>query len=132
MKLERRRPSTRARSTTPASVTPPMPRRSATALRQCSECLELAAAGRAPARPDCGSGQLVPAARLQPQQREQQYIAKEQPGRCDETGQMGDTTGMAEYSFTIVFERDEDDGYVVSCPALQGCHSEGDTIDEAR
>ncbi|KUG14044.1 hypothetical protein ASZ90_016319 [hydrocarbon metagenome] len=32
----------------------------------------------------------------------------------------------------VVIENDpEDGGYIVSCPALPGCHSEGDTIEEA-
>jgi predicted RNase H-like HicB family nuclease len=38
---------------------------------------------------------------------------------------------MAIYQFTIVVERDEDGVYVASCPALQGCYSQGDTYDEA-
>ncbi len=34
--------------------------------------------------------------------------------------------------FTIVLEEDlEDGGYIVHCPALKGCWSQGDTIDEA-
>ncbi len=33
----------------------------------------------------------------------------------------------------VVIERDlEDGGYVASCPALPGCHSQGETIAEAR
>ncbi|MGI8668996.1 MAG: type II toxin-antitoxin system HicB family antitoxin [Aridibacter sp.] len=36
-----------------------------------------------------------------------------------------------EYSFTIVIEKDED-AYHAFVPALSGCHSFGDTIDEAR
>jgi predicted RNase H-like HicB family nuclease len=32
----------------------------------------------------------------------------------------------------VVIEEDtEDGGYVVSCPALPGCHSQGETVDEA-
>ncbi|MEM7055398.1 MAG: type II toxin-antitoxin system HicB family antitoxin [Bacteroidota bacterium] len=30
----------------------------------------------------------------------------------------------------IIVETDEDGIYIVSCPALQGCHSYGKTIDE--
>jgi predicted RNase H-like HicB family nuclease len=30
------------------------------------------------------------------------------------------------------FERGEKGGYVVSCPSLPGCHSQGDTLEEAR
>ena len=36
-----------------------------------------------------------------------------------------------EYTFTVVVERDEDGRYVASCPALQGCHTEGNTYKEA-
>ncbi|WP_207496305.1 type II toxin-antitoxin system HicB family antitoxin [Aridibaculum aurantiacum] len=31
----------------------------------------------------------------------------------------------------VVFSRD-DDGYYVFCPELPGCHSQGDTFEEAR
>ncbi len=37
---------------------------------------------------------------------------------------------MKEYQLPIVFEKDQD-GYFVSCPALQGCYSQGDTYEEA-
>jgi len=33
--------------------------------------------------------------------------------------------------FKVVLEEDEEGGYVVECPALPGCVSEGDTIEEA-
>ena len=34
--------------------------------------------------------------------------------------------------FNIILEEDlEDGGYIVHCPALKGCWSQGDTIDEA-
>ena len=38
---------------------------------------------------------------------------------------------MATYRFNIVVERDEDGVYIASCPALQGCHSQGDTYEKA-
>ena len=38
---------------------------------------------------------------------------------------------MAKYRFNIVVERDEDGVYIASCPALQGCYSQGDTYEEA-
>jgi predicted RNase H-like HicB family nuclease len=38
---------------------------------------------------------------------------------------------MAKYQFTVVIEQDEDGVYISSCPALQGCHSQGDTYEEA-
>lgn len=33
--------------------------------------------------------------------------------------------------FTVVLEQEPDGGYVVSVPALPGCNSQGDTLDEA-
>ena len=34
--------------------------------------------------------------------------------------------------FTVIFEREEEsEGYHAYVPALRGCHSQGDTIDEA-
>jgi predicted RNase H-like HicB family nuclease len=33
--------------------------------------------------------------------------------------------------YTVVLEREEDGGYHTFCPALPGCHSQGDTLDEA-
>lgn len=38
---------------------------------------------------------------------------------------------MATYRYSIVVERDEDGVYIASCPALQGCYSQGDTYEEA-
>lgn len=37
---------------------------------------------------------------------------------------------VGEYSFTILIEPNEPDGYLVTCPALPGLVSEGDTLDE--
>jgi predicted RNase H-like HicB family nuclease len=34
--------------------------------------------------------------------------------------------------FEILFEAQEEGGYHVWCPALRGCHSEGENKDEAR
>jgi hypothetical protein len=37
-----------------------------------------------------------------------------------------------EMKFKLVMKEDsEDGGYNVSCPALPGCHSQGDTMEEA-
>ena len=36
------------------------------------------------------------------------------------------------YSFTMLFEPAEEGGYVVTCPALPGLVTEGDTMEEAR
>ncbi|MBI2816066.1 MAG: type II toxin-antitoxin system HicB family antitoxin [Acidobacteria bacterium] len=38
---------------------------------------------------------------------------------------------VAKYQYTVVIEQDEDGVYISSCPALQGCHSYGDTYEEA-
>jgi predicted RNase H-like HicB family nuclease len=38
---------------------------------------------------------------------------------------------MKNYKFTVVFERDEDGKILAICPSLQGCYTEGDTIEEA-
>ena len=37
---------------------------------------------------------------------------------------------MQSYHYPIIVERDKE-GYYVSCPALQGCYSQGDTYEEA-
>ncbi|MEK6600905.1 MAG: type II toxin-antitoxin system HicB family antitoxin [Candidatus Binatota bacterium] len=31
----------------------------------------------------------------------------------------------------MVIEKEAEGGYVVSCPAIKGCHSQGDTVEEA-
>jgi len=33
--------------------------------------------------------------------------------------------------FTIILEHEEDGGYHAFAPVLKGCHSQGDTLDEA-
>ena len=33
--------------------------------------------------------------------------------------------------YTVILEREEDGGYHAFVPALPGCHSQGDTLDEA-
>jgi len=37
---------------------------------------------------------------------------------------------LAKYQYTVVVERDEDGIYIASCPALQGCHSQGSSYEE--
>ena len=37
-----------------------------------------------------------------------------------------------EHSYTVLFEPAEEGGYVVTCPALPGLVTEGDTLKEAR
>jgi len=39
---------------------------------------------------------------------------------------------MKVYDFKVLLEPDEETGsYVVSCPSLPGCYTQGETIDEA-
>ena len=38
---------------------------------------------------------------------------------------------MTRYEFTVVVEQDEDGMYIASCPALQGCYSQGDSYSDA-
>jgi predicted RNase H-like HicB family nuclease len=40
--------------------------------------------------------------------------------------------GEREYRFTVLYEPAEEGGYVVTCPALPGLVTEGETLDEAR
>ena len=37
---------------------------------------------------------------------------------------------MAEYNYTVIIERENDGTYHAFCPALHGCHSQGDTYEE--
>jgi antitoxin HicB len=37
-----------------------------------------------------------------------------------------------EFTYTVLFEPAEEGGYVVTCPALPGLVTEGDTLEEAR
>lgn len=39
---------------------------------------------------------------------------------------------MTNYEFTVVIERDEDGRFLAICPALQGCYTEGETLEEAQ
>ncbi|NQE52168.1 hypothetical protein C5S29_01145 [ANME-1 cluster archaeon GoMg3.2] len=42
------------------------------------------------------------------------------------------SSGAEKMKFKVVMNEDlEDGGYNVSCPALPGCHSQGDTMEEA-
>ena len=38
---------------------------------------------------------------------------------------------MTSYDYKVIVEPDETGGYVVTCPSLQGCYSQGETIEEA-
>jgi predicted RNase H-like HicB family nuclease len=35
------------------------------------------------------------------------------------------------YNLPVIIERDEDGFYVAECPAIQGCHTQGKTLEEA-
>jgi len=35
------------------------------------------------------------------------------------------------YDYKVLLEPDETGGYVVSCPSLSGCYSQGETVEEA-
>lgn len=37
---------------------------------------------------------------------------------------------MPKYRYTVIIERDEDGVYIASCPALQGCYTQGETYEE--
>ena len=39
---------------------------------------------------------------------------------------------VVEYGYTVLFEPAQEGGYVVTCPALPGLVTEGDTLEEAR
>lgn len=38
---------------------------------------------------------------------------------------------MKEYNYTIILEKEETGGYHAFCPSLPGCHTQGDTYEEA-
>ncbi len=37
---------------------------------------------------------------------------------------------MEEYKYTIILEKEDEGGYHAFCPALPGCHTQGDTYEE--
>lgn len=45
---------------------------------------------------------------------------------------MSDKTAKKERRFTVVIEPAEEGGYVVHVPALPGCATQGETMDEAK
>jgi predicted RNase H-like HicB family nuclease len=38
---------------------------------------------------------------------------------------------MKVYNLTVVVEKDEDGNFLALCPALQGCYTDGETMEEA-
>lgn len=41
------------------------------------------------------------------------------------------TINKIHHQFPVIIENDETGGYVVTCPAFEGCYSQGETLDEA-
>lgn len=39
---------------------------------------------------------------------------------------------MREYKYTVIFEPAEEGGFVVHVPALPGCYTQGETLEEAK
>lgn len=37
---------------------------------------------------------------------------------------------MKEHNYTIIIEKEEEGGYHAFCPALPGCHTQGETYDD--
>ena len=37
---------------------------------------------------------------------------------------------MPTYHYTVILEREDDGGYHAFCPALKGCHSHGDAVED--
>ncbi len=35
------------------------------------------------------------------------------------------------YNYTVILEKESDGGYHAFCPTLRGCHSQGDSVEEA-
>ena len=38
---------------------------------------------------------------------------------------------MTTHRYTVILDREPDGGFHASCPALPGCHSQGDSLDES-
>lgn len=38
---------------------------------------------------------------------------------------------MESFRYTVILDREKDGGYHASCPALKGCHTQRDTLEEA-
>ena len=39
---------------------------------------------------------------------------------------------MTQYKYTVIFEPAEEGGFVVRVPALPGCYTQGETLEEAK
>ena len=42
-----------------------------------------------------------------------------------------DNTSKQIYNYTVLLEQEAEGGYHAFCPTLKGCHSQGDTFEEA-
>ena len=38
---------------------------------------------------------------------------------------------MTEYNLTVIIQKDEDGNFIAICPALQGCYTDGETLEDA-
>jgi len=38
---------------------------------------------------------------------------------------------MRKYHYTVIIEKDEDGMFIASCPTFPGCHTQGETYEEA-
>jgi predicted RNase H-like HicB family nuclease len=38
---------------------------------------------------------------------------------------------MSVYNFTVIVTKDEDGNFIARCPSLQGCYTDGETMEEA-
>lgn len=43
---------------------------------------------------------------------------------------MGGWMALKKYLFTVLIEKDDDEGFVATVPELKGCHTQGDTMAE--
>ena len=39
--------------------------------------------------------------------------------------------GQSEHTYTVILEPERDGGFHAFCPVLKGCHTQGDTLEEA-
>ena len=58
------------------------------------------------------------------------YKFRRQTGARNRAGGIGKAS-MEKHHYTVILEREGDGGYHAFCPALKGCHTQGDTLEEA-
>jgi antitoxin HicB len=59
-------------------------------------------------------------------------IARKRPSARRRRRSPETEVSVGQYTFTVVIIPNDPDGYLVTCPALPGLVTEGDTFDEAR